>query len=383
MASGGSPGSLDRLEHVRKYDAMYGTWNDVALSPADTFRRNFWVCAIDDPSAFLQRDVIGVENILVESDYPHADSTWPHTQRAPGRAARGSLRRRGRARHVEERVGAVPSRRCPRPCSETRMPTDACDCRHRGRPDRGPAGRRAAVRWRAVRARRAVGPARADHVDRTVRRHPTGRGAAADHRRSRPRPRDDPRLAVGGLPDRRDHHPVARRPRGRCWCGCRVASYRIGGAALPVYDGAQLAAHDVVVVGLNYRLGALGWLAARRRAVQPPAPRPARRNRLVACQRRCVRRRPRPHRAHGRVGGIGLRSRTSSPRTPTSRSPAPSSRAVRLRERSTPTRPAWVAETVPRRRRRVVGRRPARRLPSTRCSRRRTRPWPTRWRRSA
>ena len=63
-------GLLDRLEHVRKYDAMYGTWNDIALSPADTFRRNFWVCAIDDPSAFLQRDVIGVENILVESDYP-------------------------------------------------------------------------------------------------------------------------------------------------------------------------------------------------------------------------------------------------------------------------------------------------------------------------
>jgi para-nitrobenzyl esterase len=38
-------------------------------------------------------------------------------------------------------------------------------------------------------------------------------------------------------------------------------SYRVGGASLPLYDGAQLAAHDVVVVGLNYRLGALGWLA--------------------------------------------------------------------------------------------------------------------------
>jgi para-nitrobenzyl esterase len=39
-------------------------------------------------------------------------------------------------------------------------------------------------------------------------------------------------------------------------------SYRVGGASLPLYDGARLAAHDVVVVGLNYRLGALGWLAA-------------------------------------------------------------------------------------------------------------------------
>jgi para-nitrobenzyl esterase len=39
-------------------------------------------------------------------------------------------------------------------------------------------------------------------------------------------------------------------------------AYRVGGASLPLYDGAHLAAHDVVVVGLNYRLGALGWLAA-------------------------------------------------------------------------------------------------------------------------
>jgi para-nitrobenzyl esterase len=38
-------------------------------------------------------------------------------------------------------------------------------------------------------------------------------------------------------------------------------SYRVGAASLPLYDGARLAAHDVVVVGLNYRLGALGWLA--------------------------------------------------------------------------------------------------------------------------
>jgi para-nitrobenzyl esterase len=39
-------------------------------------------------------------------------------------------------------------------------------------------------------------------------------------------------------------------------------SYLIGGASLSTYDGARLAAHDVVTVALNYRLGALGWLAA-------------------------------------------------------------------------------------------------------------------------
>ena len=101
-------GLLDRLEHVRKYDAMYGTWNDVALSPADTFRRNFWVCAIDDPSAFLQRDVIGVGNILVESDYPHADSTWPHTQEMLAAQLAGLSDAEVARVTWAERVGAVP-----------------------------------------------------------------------------------------------------------------------------------------------------------------------------------------------------------------------------------------------------------------------------------
>ena len=73
-------GLIDRLEHVRMYDSMYGTWNDVPESPAEVFKRNFYFCAIDDPSSYMQRDVIGVDHIMIESDYPHADSTWPNTQ---------------------------------------------------------------------------------------------------------------------------------------------------------------------------------------------------------------------------------------------------------------------------------------------------------------
>lgn len=73
-------GLIDRFEHMNKYSAMYGTWEGIELSPAEVFKRNFWFCAIDDPSSFLQVDVIGAERIMVESDYPHADCTWPHTQ---------------------------------------------------------------------------------------------------------------------------------------------------------------------------------------------------------------------------------------------------------------------------------------------------------------
>jgi predicted TIM-barrel fold metal-dependent hydrolase len=74
-------GLLDRLDHCYRYQLGYlPTWRDVDLTPAEVLRRNFWFCAIDDTSGFLTRDVIGVENLLVESDYPHADSTWPDTQ---------------------------------------------------------------------------------------------------------------------------------------------------------------------------------------------------------------------------------------------------------------------------------------------------------------
>lgn len=74
-------GLIDRLDHCFEYQLGYlPTWRDVDLSPSDVLKRNFWFCAIDDTSGFLTRDVIGVDHLLVESDYPHADSTWPDTQ---------------------------------------------------------------------------------------------------------------------------------------------------------------------------------------------------------------------------------------------------------------------------------------------------------------
>jgi predicted TIM-barrel fold metal-dependent hydrolase len=72
-------GLLDRLDHMNSYNKMYGTWRS-DLSPAEVLQRNFWFCAIEDPSAFDQRARIGVDHILLEADYPHCDSTWPHTQ---------------------------------------------------------------------------------------------------------------------------------------------------------------------------------------------------------------------------------------------------------------------------------------------------------------
>jgi predicted TIM-barrel fold metal-dependent hydrolase len=73
-------GLLDRLDHMLSYHEMYGTWTGIDLTPAEVLQRNFWFCAVEDQSSFVLRDRIGVEHILVEADYPHCDSTWPHTQ---------------------------------------------------------------------------------------------------------------------------------------------------------------------------------------------------------------------------------------------------------------------------------------------------------------
>lgn len=73
-------GLIDRLDHILRYHQLYGTWTGIDLTPSEVLRRNFSFCAIDDPAGFLQVDTIGADRIMVESDYPHLDSTWPDTQ---------------------------------------------------------------------------------------------------------------------------------------------------------------------------------------------------------------------------------------------------------------------------------------------------------------
>ena len=50
--------------------------------PSDIYRRNMWVCMIEEPIGLSLYDLIGVDRILAETDYPHADTPFPHTQKA-------------------------------------------------------------------------------------------------------------------------------------------------------------------------------------------------------------------------------------------------------------------------------------------------------------
>jgi predicted TIM-barrel fold metal-dependent hydrolase len=77
------PMAIDRLDYVTEHSAgspAAGEPWPFDVTPSEALRRNFFFCMLDDPSTLDQRHLIGVDHILFETDYPHADSTWPHSQ---------------------------------------------------------------------------------------------------------------------------------------------------------------------------------------------------------------------------------------------------------------------------------------------------------------
>ena len=48
--------------------------------PSDFFHSNLYVTFMEDPFGLTFRSVIGVDNILWSSDYPHRESTWPRSR---------------------------------------------------------------------------------------------------------------------------------------------------------------------------------------------------------------------------------------------------------------------------------------------------------------
>ena len=45
--------------------------------PHEVWKRQFYATIEDDRPAILTRELIGIDNLMWGSDYPHVDSTWP------------------------------------------------------------------------------------------------------------------------------------------------------------------------------------------------------------------------------------------------------------------------------------------------------------------
>jgi predicted TIM-barrel fold metal-dependent hydrolase len=81
------PMLVNRIDYVMDHSATgLSSWGDAERHPSEVLRQAFWFGVIDLTSTLVLRDEIGVDHIVLESDYPHADSTWPDTSSRAARA---------------------------------------------------------------------------------------------------------------------------------------------------------------------------------------------------------------------------------------------------------------------------------------------------------
>ena len=64
-----------------------GFGSNLKQPPSTYMKQNVWYCIFDDETAMKNRDVIGIDRLTFEVDYPHADSTFPHTKEVAERMA--------------------------------------------------------------------------------------------------------------------------------------------------------------------------------------------------------------------------------------------------------------------------------------------------------
>ena len=71
---------LDRFDrHMTNQSWTHLDKLPAGKTPTEVWRERFLACFITDPTALHNRDRVGVETLAWECDYPHSDSTWPHS----------------------------------------------------------------------------------------------------------------------------------------------------------------------------------------------------------------------------------------------------------------------------------------------------------------
>lgn len=72
------PFYVKRLQRMRAGTTSYG--NKLPLKPIEYFHRNTFWTYMDDPEIVEERELVGVDNLLFATDYPHSASSWPNSQ---------------------------------------------------------------------------------------------------------------------------------------------------------------------------------------------------------------------------------------------------------------------------------------------------------------
>jgi len=74
------PYLLERSDATWERHRFYQNVNQ-DVRPSELFRRNMYGCFIQDEFGVANREWIGVDKLLWESDYPHSDSNWPNSRK--------------------------------------------------------------------------------------------------------------------------------------------------------------------------------------------------------------------------------------------------------------------------------------------------------------
>jgi predicted TIM-barrel fold metal-dependent hydrolase len=84
------PYVLERADKVWEDNRGWGGVSEkVKRKPSEYYYEHVYGCFFDDPHGLQSLDSVGVDNITFETDYPHSDSTWPHTKKVAEEIMRG------------------------------------------------------------------------------------------------------------------------------------------------------------------------------------------------------------------------------------------------------------------------------------------------------
>jgi predicted TIM-barrel fold metal-dependent hydrolase len=70
----------ERADYTWERQKFWSGLSD-SLRPSEVFDQHIWGCFIDDETGIAQREAAGVDHLMIEVDFPHSDSPWPHTQK--------------------------------------------------------------------------------------------------------------------------------------------------------------------------------------------------------------------------------------------------------------------------------------------------------------
>jgi predicted TIM-barrel fold metal-dependent hydrolase len=77
--AGWMPYILERIDKVWAEFPGAEFGNRLSNPPSEYARGRVFACIFDDETGLRNRDVIGMDQICFETDYPHAQATWPNT----------------------------------------------------------------------------------------------------------------------------------------------------------------------------------------------------------------------------------------------------------------------------------------------------------------